>query len=122
MKAHDMEMTIASHRDKSSSSSNSKKHKGEFKKNTKSLKSLNKASMAVSTGKLVRIFNKPKYESKKGGFSKDTGKKHPALKELQEKKYTFFNSDLSVMLDVLLEKGGYRTFIVKIARRSWKGY
>jgi len=61
--------------------------------------------MVVPTGEPVRISGKPKHENKKGGFSKDTGKKHPTLRELQEKKYPFPDSDLLVMLDDLLEKG-----------------
>jgi len=36
---------------------------------------------------------------------RDAGKKRPTLKELQEKKYPFSDSDLSGMLDDLLEKG-----------------
>jgi len=48
-KAHDMEMTIASCRRKSSSSSDSRNDKGEFKKNPKSSKPSSKESMAVST-------------------------------------------------------------------------
>ena len=104
-KAHDMEITIASRRGKSSSSSDAKKDKGEFKKNPKSTKSSNKEAMAVSTGEPVRISGKPKYKNKKGGFSKDSGKKRSTLKELQEKKYPFPDSDLSGMLDDLLENG-----------------
>jgi len=53
MKAYDMDMTIASRRGKSSASSNSRKHKGEFKKNHKSSKSLNKKPMVVLIGELV---------------------------------------------------------------------
>lgn len=52
-KAHDMEMTIASRRGKSSSLPDSRKDKGEFKKNPKSSKSSNKESMAASTGEPV---------------------------------------------------------------------
>jgi len=36
---------------------------------------------------------------------RDAGKKRPTFKELQEKKYPFLDSDLSRMLDDLLEKG-----------------
>jgi len=61
-KAHDIEMTIASCRSKPSSLSDSRKDKGEFKKNPKSS---NKESMAASVGEPVRIFGKPKYENKK---------------------------------------------------------
>jgi len=104
-KAHDMEMTITSRHGNSSSSCDVRKDKGEFKKNPKSTKSSNKESMGISTGESVRISRKPKHKNKKGGFSKDTGKKHPTLKELQEKKYPFPNSDLSGMLDDLIENG-----------------
>ena len=102
-KAHDMEMTIASHRSKSSSLPDSKKDEGELKKNPKSSKSSNKESMAASTRELVRISRKPKYENKKSGSAKDTGKKRPTLEELQEKKYPFPDLDLSGMLDDLLQ-------------------
>jgi len=79
-KAHDME--IAGRRGKSFSSYDTRKDKGEFKKNPKSTKSSNKETMAVSTGEPVRISGKPKYENKKSGFSKGTGKKRPTLNEL----------------------------------------
>jgi len=78
-KAHNIEMTIASHRAKSSSSYDSRKHKGELKKDPKSL---NKDSMFVSITEPVWISGKAKYENKKGGFFKDTGNKCPTLKEL----------------------------------------
>jgi len=100
-----MEMTITSHHAKSSSLPDSRKDKGEFKKNLKSSKSSNKGSMAISTGEPVRISRKPKYEDKKSEFPKDTGKKRPTLKELQEKKYSFPDSDLSGILDNLLQNG-----------------
>jgi len=64
-KAYDVEMTIASRRAKSSSSSDTRKDTGEFKKNPKSTKSSNKKSMVVSTGEPVQISEKPKYENKK---------------------------------------------------------
>jgi len=82
MKVHDLEMTIISRCSKSSSLSDARKDKGEFKKNLKSSKSSNKESIANSTMEPVRISRKPNYENKKDGFSKDTGKKHPTLKEL----------------------------------------
>jgi len=65
---------------------------------------ITKESITVSTSELVRISRKPKYEGKKCGFSKGAGKKCPALKEQQEKKYPFPYSDLSRMLDNLLKK------------------
>ena len=81
-KAHDMEMTIANHHGKSSSLPDSRKDKGEFKKNPKSSQSSNKESMATTTGEPIRISGKPKYENKKSEFSKNVGKKRPTLKEL----------------------------------------
>lgn len=72
-----------------------------------SLKSSTKESMAISTGKKTRILGKPMYEGKNGGFSKDTVKKCPTIKDLRERKYPFPNSYLSRMLDDLLEKRGY---------------
>jgi len=72
-------MTIASCHSKSSFSSNTRKDKGEFKKN---LKSSNKEPMNVLIGEPVQISGKPKYEHKKSGFSKYTRKKRPTLKEL----------------------------------------
>jgi len=104
MKAHDVEMTIASHRSKSSSVPDSRKDKDELEKNPNSSKFLNKESMVALTGEPIRIFGKPKYE-KKSGFSKDTSKQRPTLKERQEKKYRFPDSDLSGMLDDLHKNG-----------------
>ena len=48
---------------------------------------------------------KPKLEGKKSSLFKDETKKRPTLKELQEKKYSFPDSNLSGMLDDLLDKG-----------------
>ena len=59
--------------------------------------------MTVSTGDPVRISGTSRPEGKKISFSKVTTKKRPTLKELQERKYTISNSDLSGMLDDLLE-------------------
>jgi len=73
-KAHNMEMTITNRRGKSSSLPDSRKDKGEFKKNPKSSKPSNKESMATSTGEPVRISGKPKYENKKSEFPKVLGR------------------------------------------------
>ena len=61
--------------------------------------------MVTSAEGPVRILGKPRLEEKKGSASRDRGRKGPTLKELQEKKYPFFNSELSEMLDGLLENG-----------------
>jgi len=43
------------------------------------------------------------WKKKKGSSSRDGGRKQPTLKEFQEKKYPFADSDLSGMLDDSLE-------------------
>jgi len=98
-----MEMTIANCRSKSSSSYEFKKDKGETKKSSKPSKASTKETMVTSTEELVRISGKPRMEEKKGSSLRDVGRKGPTLKELQDKKYPFPYSDLSGMLDGLLE-------------------
>jgi len=63
-KAHDMEMTISNCRGKASSAFKTRKDKGDFKKNSKSSKSLTNESMLVSTGELIQILGKPRVEEK----------------------------------------------------------
>ena len=96
-------MTIANCRSKSSSSYEFKKDKGETKKSSKPSKASTKETMVTSTEELVRISGKPRMEEKKGSSLRDVGRKGPTLKELQDKKYPFPYSDLSGMLDGLLE-------------------
>ena len=61
--------------------------------------------MSVTTSELIRISGKQRAEEKPRPSMRDARKKRPTLKELQEKKYPFPDSDLSGMLDDLLEKG-----------------
>jgi len=61
--------------------------------------------MTVSKVEPVRITRKPNSEEKRGLPFKDTTRRHPTLKELQEKKYLFSDSDLSRMLEDILDKG-----------------
>jgi len=103
-KAYDMEVTIASHRG-NSYSTESKKEKVEFKKNVKFSKSTTKEVMSISTSQPVWITGKPNLEDKKRPSFKDATRKRPTLKEFQEKKCPFLDSDLLGMLDDLLEKG-----------------
>jgi len=104
-KAHDMEMTIAHRRVKTSPTFEARKEKGDLKKTFKSSKSSMKESMSVTTGGPIRISGKQRAEEKPRPSMRDAGKKCPTLKELQEKKNPFPDSDLSRMLDDLLEKG-----------------
>jgi len=68
----------------------------------------------------VRISRKSRLEVKKTSFSKETTKKHPTLKELQEKKHPFLESDLLGMLDDLLENMTIKLPEPKRHRRGWK--
>jgi len=68
-KAHDMEMTIANRRSKSSSSYEIKKDKGKTKKSSKPFMASVKETMVTSTEGSVRISEKPRLEEKKGTSS-----------------------------------------------------
>jgi len=102
-KANDMEIMIPNHRSKPSSSYEFKKDKGGSKKSSKPPKASTKETMTISTEEPVSISGKSRPEGKKTLFSKEITKKRPTLKELRERKYSFPNSDLSGMLDNLLE-------------------
>jgi len=104
-KVHDMEVTIASCRANSFDSIESKRDKVEFEKNVNFSKGITKEAMSTSISQPIRIMEKPKLWGKKSSSFKVVTNKHPTLKELQEKKYPFPDSDLSGMLDDLLEKG-----------------
>jgi len=102
-KAYDMETTIANRRCTPSSSYEFKKDKGDSKKSYKPPKASTNETMTICTEEPMRISGKSRPEGKKTSFSKETIKKRPTLKELQERKYPFPNSYLSGMLDDLLE-------------------
>ena len=112
-KAHDMEITKANCRGKSSSSNEFKKDKGETKKSSKPSKASTKETMTTSVEKPVRILEKSMPEEKKRSSSRDGRRKRPTLKELQEKKYPFPDSDLSGMLDDLLENEIIELLVLK---------
>jgi len=104
-KAHDMEVTIASRCAHSFYSTESKRDKVEFEKNVNFSKGTTKGAMSISISQPIRIMEKPKLGGKKSSSFKVVTNKRPTLKELQEKKYPFPDSDLLGMLDDLLEKG-----------------
>ena len=104
-KAHDMEVTIANRRSNPLSFGESKREGTEVKRNVKFSKNSAKETMNVTKAKLVRITGKPNFEKKRSMPFKDTMRRLPTLKELQEKKYPFPDSDLLGMLDDLLKKG-----------------
>jgi len=93
---------MASRRGNSFYSTESRKDKVEFEKNLNFSKSTTKGVMSTFTSLPIHIMRKPKLGGKKSPSFKVETKKRPTLKELQEKKYPFSDSDLSGMLDDLL--------------------
>jgi len=77
-----MEMMIANHHGKSSSSYEFKKDNGETKKSSKPSKVLTKESMATSTEEPVGNSGKPMLEEKKGSYLREGERKQPTLKKL----------------------------------------
>jgi len=100
-----MEMTVASRRDSFFYSTESRKDKVEFEKNVNFSKTTTKEAMSTSTSQPVLITGKPKLGEKNSPSFNVVTNKRPTLKELQEKKYPFPDSDFSRMLDDLFEKG-----------------
>jgi len=101
-KTRDIEVTIAKRRGTSVGFAESKKDKVEFKIN---IDNSTKEVMSVFEAKLVRITGKPRQEGKRSTPFKDATRRRLMLKELQENKYMFPDSDLSTMLDDLLKNG-----------------
>ena len=69
--------------------------------------------MSISRDESVWVIGKLKLEDNKNTSFKDATRKHPTLKELQEKRSPFLDSDLSRMLDDILGKG-----IIKLPEQS----
>jgi len=118
-KAHDMEATIVSRRDSSLSFAETKRGRAKVKKNVRCSKKSTLETMTVTKAKLVRITRKPNSKEKRGMPFKDTMRRQPTLKELQEKKYLFPDSDLSGMLDDLVKKGSLN-FQSQKGPKRWK--
>jgi len=104
-KVHDKEVTIAGRRGNFFYFTESRNDKVKFEKNANFSKSATKEAMSTSISQPIRIMGKEKPKGKKSSSFKVATKKRTTLKELQEKKYPFPDSDLSSMLDDLLEKG-----------------
>ena len=98
-------MTIVNYHGNSFGITASKKDKAEFKRNVKLSRNLTKEAMSMSKVKLVRIMEKSKLEEKRSMPFNDAIRRRPKLKELQVKKYLSPDSDLSSVLDDLIEKG-----------------
>jgi len=100
-----MEVAIARHRGSSIGFAESKRDRTKVKKNVKFSKNSAKETMTLTKAEPFRITGKPNLEEKRSTPFKDTMRRCPILKELQEKKYMFPDLDLLGMLDDLLEKG-----------------
>jgi len=100
-----MEVTIANYRGTSFGVAESENDRAEFKKNAKFFTSSIKETMTISKVGPVQILGGPNPTEKRSVHFKDIIRRRPTLEELQEEKYLFPNSDLSRLLDDLLEKG-----------------
>ena len=104
-KAHDMGVTIASRHDSSLSFAETKRDRAKVKKNVRFSKNSTKEMMTATKAEPICITGKPNLEERRGMPFKDTIKRHPTLKELQEKKYLFPDSDLIGMFMIFLKRG-----------------
>lgn len=98
-RAHDIELSIAAHRDPRLEDAWKEKKKKEFKREVKPSK--DEEVMTVTT-KPVKISRKNNEESK-NNTPQDKGNAKMSLKELKAKVYPFSNSDVFGMLDELLQ-------------------
>ena len=106
-KAHDLEVTIASCRDSSLSFVEPKRDRPEVKKNVKFSENSTKEMTTVTKAEPVHIIGKPNSEEKRGMPFKDTMRRRPTLKELQEKKYSFPDSDSPECWVIFLKRGSF---------------
>ena len=112
-----MEVTIANRRCSFFCIVESKKDRAEFRKNDKFSTSSTKEAMTIFKTRPVRILGGPNLEEKTSTPFKNTIRRCPTLKELQEKKCPFLDSDLVRMVDDLLNKGVIQ---LSEAPRCWK--
>ena len=100
-KGHDMEVTIANHRESSFNVVESKKNRDEFRKSVMFSTSSTKEAMTIFKARPVQILGGPNPNEKRSMPFKDTISRRATLKELLEKKHLFPDSDLSGTLDDL---------------------
>uniref|UniRef100_A0A2N9FNB6 Uncharacterized protein n=1 Tax=Fagus sylvatica TaxID=28930 RepID=A0A2N9FNB6_FAGSY len=102
-RAHDMELSLASQGEKSLLIAKHRKERKDVKKGDKSSKPMIKESMTIAA-EPVRIFSKEKKEERMKGISQERERRWLTLKEMEEKTYSFPDSDVPSMLEDLLEK------------------
>ncbi|KAL4651247.1 hypothetical protein ACB092_01G145500 [Castanea dentata] len=104
-RAHDMELSIVSNGHQGPPVQ--EPHKGRERQDTRKggrfpPKPENKQSLIVTTAPL-KVPIKSKMKEQMPTFTQDKGRRRPTLQEMQEKQYPFPDSDISNMLDHLLE-------------------
>ncbi|XP_009770181.2 uncharacterized protein [Nicotiana sylvestris] len=98
IRAHDMELSIASH-GKAYPFSDQK----EFKKNVASMNQTKESMVVKATSVKVTTKQKVKEDKTPSQYPKEE-KRRPTLKELEAKVYPFLDSDVPTILDELLDK------------------
>jgi len=115
-----MQVTIVSCCSDSLSFAESKRDQAEVKKNVKYSKNSANETMTVTKAKPVCITGKPNSEEKRSMPFKDMIRRRPTLKELQEKKYPFSDSDWPGMLDDLFKRRSFN-FQSQTGLNRWEG-
>ncbi|CAL9004675.1 unnamed protein product [Prunus brigantina] len=103
-RAHDMELSIASHGGKHEPVIEHKKEKVFGQKTDKPVKKPTKEAMTINTVPVKISTRDKKSEVKRMESSREVDRRRRTLKELEEKTYPFPDSDVAGMLEDLLEK------------------
>ena len=90
-----MKATIANRQDSSFRFAKSTKDKAEFKRNVEFSKNSAEEVMSISKAEPVQNTGSPNLEEKINTPFKDATRRRPTLKEFQERKYPFADSNLS---------------------------
>jgi len=103
-RAHDMELSIASHGGKKEPAMEHRKDRVFGQKVEKPVKKPTKEAMTVNTASVKISTRDKKKEVRKMKPSQQVDRRQRTLKELEEKTYPFPDSDVASMLEDLLEK------------------
>ncbi|KAI5344079.1 hypothetical protein L3X38_011956 [Prunus dulcis] len=103
-RAHDMELSIASHGGKHEPVMEQRKEKVFGQKTNKPVKKPTKEAMTINTVPVKISTQDKKKEVRRMEPSQEVDRRRRTLKELEEKTYPFPDSDVAGMLEDLLEK------------------
>ncbi|VVA37242.1 PREDICTED: retrotransposon, partial [Prunus dulcis] len=103
-RAHDMELSIASHGGKHEPVMEQRKEKVFGQKTDKPVKKPTKEAMTINTVPVKISTRDKKKEVRRMEPSREVDRRRCTLKELEEKTYPFSDSDVAGMLEDLLEK------------------